>query len=270
MAATTDSRTRVRRAPLAVRLADYWWTVYRRTWKGSVVSSFVTPLLYVLSLGVLLGGYVQADPATLEGAPSYVAFVAPGMLAAASMQLVFGELSYNVFGRIRWQKTYHAMTATPLSVTDIVQSQIAYVLARVTLAAAVFVVVLAPFGVFASPGGALLALLAQPLIALAFATPVFAFSAWVTSDSAFALLFRLAMLPLFLFSGAFFPIANLGPVLETIARLSPLWHGVDLTRMLTLGTVQAAPLAIHLAYLLALGGIGYLLAVRALTGKLVR
>lgn len=255
---------------LAPRLTDYWWTFYKRTWKGSIVSSFVTPLLYVVALGVLLGGFVQADAARLEGASSYVAFVAPGMLAAASMQLVFSELSYNVYGAIRWHKTYYAMTATPLGVADVVQAQVVYVLARVTLSAAVFLVVLAPFGVLASAGGALLALLVQPLVALAFATPVFAFSVSVTSDSAFALLFRLAMLPLFLFSGAFFPISNLGPVLEPVARLSPLWHGVDLTRMLTLGTLEAGPALVHLAYLLVLGALGYLLTVRQLTRRLVR
>lgn len=264
MAATTRARL------LAPRLADYWWTFYKRTWKGSIVSSFVTPLLYVVALGVLLGGFVEADPARLEGASSYVAFVAPGMLAAASMQLVFSELSYNVYGAIKWHKTYYAMTATPLGVRDVVQAQVAYVLARVTIGAAVFVLVLAPFGVFASVGGALLALLAQPLVALAFATPVFAFSVSVTSDSAFALLFRLAMLPLFLFSGAFFPISNLGPGLEQVARLSPLWHGVDLTRMLTLGTLEAGPALVHVGYLLVLGALGYLLVERRLTRRLVR
>ena len=61
----------------AVRMADYWATVYRRTWKGSVISSFVTPLLYIVAMGVFLGGFIQGDPAKLEGAHSYLAFVAP-------------------------------------------------------------------------------------------------------------------------------------------------------------------------------------------------
>lgn len=254
---------------LAPRLADYWLTTYRRTWKGSVVSSFVTPLLYVVSLGVLLGGFVEADPARLDGASSYVDFVAPGMLAAASMQLVFSELTYNVFGGIRWHKTYYAMTATPLGVTDVVQAQVGYVLARVLLGASVFCLVLAPFGVFASVGGGVVALTAQALVALAFATPVFAFSAWISHESAFALLFRLGMLPLFLFSGAFFPVDNLGPALSRLATVSPLWHGVELTRMASLGTWQAGPALLHVGYLAVLGVVGYLLAVRALTRRLV-
>lgn len=259
------------RAPrlLAPRLLDYWWTVYKRTWKGSIVSSFLTPLLYVVAMGVLLGGFVQVEPGRLEGATSYLAFVAPGMLAAASMQVVFSQLTYSVYGGYKWSKNYLAMTATPLGVDDVVVAQVGYVLARSTLSAAVFCLVLAPLGVFGSLGGALLALLVQPLITLGFATPVFAFSCAISSESAFALLFRLGMIPMFLFSGAFFPITNLDPWLAWVARLTPLWHGVDLTRMLTLGTLEAGPALIHLAYLLALSAVGYLLAVRALRRRLV-
>ncbi|BDZ57698.1 hypothetical protein [Barrientosiimonas endolithica] len=94
-------------------LRDYWLTVYRRTWKGSVVNSFVTPLLYVAAMGMLLGSYVQADPATLDGAPSYLAFVVPGMLAAQTMMMAFGESTYPVMGQIKWHKTYFSMLATP-------------------------------------------------------------------------------------------------------------------------------------------------------------
>ena len=76
---------------LAGRQLDYWATVYRRTWKGTVVTSFVIPLLYVMAMGVLLGGFIAGDPARLDGAPSYLAFIAPGLLAAQSMQTAIGE-----------------------------------------------------------------------------------------------------------------------------------------------------------------------------------
>ncbi len=82
----------------AGRLVDYWAVVYLRTWKGSVISSFVVPLLYILAMGVLLGGFIEGDPAKLDGAPTYLAFVAPGMLAAQSMTTVFGEVTYPVMG----------------------------------------------------------------------------------------------------------------------------------------------------------------------------
>jgi lipooligosaccharide transport system permease protein len=85
----------------------------------------------------------------------------------------------------------------------------------------------------------------------------------------FALIFRLGMIPMFLFSGAFFPVANLDPVLEFVAKLTPLWHGVDLTRMLTVGHVQPGWAAVHVVYLAALALGGYLLVVRRLERRLV-
>ncbi|GAB3655571.1 ABC transporter permease [Nocardioides korecus] len=253
---------------LAPRMADYWWTVYRRTWKGSVVTSFVTPLLYVVAMGVLLGGFIKGDPAKLEGATSYLAFVVPGMLAAQSMQLAFGELTYPVMSGIKWQKTYFAMVATPLSVRDVVQSHLGFVLARVAMTSAVFCLVVSPFGVFHSVAGALLAFLTQVLVGAAFAAPVFALSSYLKDEMGYSLIFRLGMMPMFLFSGAFFPVANLGPVLQRVAEVTPLWHGVDLTRRLTTGHVEALPVLGHLAYLGALSVVGYALTVRFLSRRL--
>jgi lipooligosaccharide transport system permease protein len=121
--------------------------------------------------------------------------------------------------------------------------------------------VMTPFGVFGSWWGVLVAFVVQLLLGLAFATPVYAFSAGLRDESAFALVFRLGMIPLFLFSGAFFPISNLPPVLEWVARLTPLWHGVDLTRMLVLGQVQPGLALVHLTYLVVLSLVGWWLAV---------
>jgi lipooligosaccharide transport system permease protein len=254
---------------LASRLSDYWWTVYKRSWRGSVISSFFTPLLYVVAMGVLLGGFIKGDPAKLEGATSYLMFVAPGMVAAQSMTLVFGEMTYPVMSAVKWHKTYFSMTATPLSVRDVVVAHIAFVTARVALTSGVFLLVMAPFGVFSSVLGVVLAFLLQLLIGLAFATPVYAITASVKDESIFSLLFRLGMIPMFLFSGAFFPVSNLDPFLEVVAKLTPLWHGVDLTRMLTVGHVQAGWALVHLVYLGALAVGGYLLVVRQLEKRLV-
>jgi lipooligosaccharide transport system permease protein len=253
----------------AGRLADYWATVYRRTWKGSVISSFVVPLLYILAMGVLLGGFVEVEPDELDGATTYLAFVAPGMLAAQSMTTVFGEVTYPVMGMIKWHKTYFSMVATPLTVGDIVMSTLGFVLFRVGTVSAVFLLVMAPFGVFTSFWGVVVAFFVQLLIGLAFATPIYALTSAMRNESVFALVFRLGMIPLFLFSGAFFPITNLSPVMEWFARLTPLWHGVDLTRMLVLGTFDLSAALVHLAYLATLAALGWALTVRLLTRRLV-
>lgn len=253
----------------AGRLVDYWATVFRRTWRGSVISSFVMPLFYVLAMGVMLGGFIEAGPDRLEGAPDYLSFVVPGLLAAQVMTVVFGEMTYPVMGMIKWQRTYYGMIATPLSVADVVFAHLGFVLFRVATVAAVFIAVMAPFGVFSSVTGALLAFVVQLLVGLAFAAPVHAFSAALRSETAYALLFRFGMIPMFLFSGAFFPVDNLSPWLAWLARLTPLWHGVDLTRMLTLDTLDVPLALLHVLYLLALGVLGWLLAVRYLQRRLV-
>jgi lipooligosaccharide transport system permease protein len=161
------------------------------------------------------------------------------------------------------------MTATPLGVPEVIVAHLGFALFRVATSCAVFVVVLAPFGVFASVAGAVGAFLVSLLVGLAFATPIYALSAGLKDESPFALVFRLGMMPLFLFSGAFFPIANLDGWLETLAKVTPLWHGVDLTRMLTLGDVDWSLAAIHVLYLAVLAVLGWFWAVRRLTKRMV-
>lgn len=253
----------------AWRMADYWAVVYRRTWRSSVVTSFVVPLLYILAMGVLLGGFIKGDPDKLEGATSYLAFVAPGMLAAQTMTTVFGEVTYPVMGMIKWQRIYFGMIATPLTVGEVVLAHLGFVAFRVGGVSAVFLAVMAPFGVFESVPGVLAAFFVQLLAGMAFAAPVYALTARLKDESGFALIFRLGMIPMFLFSGAFFPVSNLDAPLEVLAKVTPLWHAVDLTRMLVLGKLDVSVALIHVAYLAVLAAVGWVLAVRLLDRRLI-
>ncbi|MGZ4580328.1 MAG: ABC transporter permease [Nocardioidaceae bacterium] len=269
LSTTSTPVTTPGRLEMLGRQFDYWLTVYKRTWKGTVVTSFVLPLLYVVAMGVLLGGFVDASGrANLDGAPPYLAFVAPGMVAAQAMTTAIGEVTYPVMGMIKWHRTYFAMVATPLAVPDIVTAHLLFVGFRVATTCAVFFVVMSFFGVFTSAVGVLAAFPVCVLLGLAFAAPIYAFSAHVKSESAFALIFRLLMIPLFLFSGAFFPISNLPTGLEWLARVTPLWQGVDLVRQLVLGQVDAPLALVHVLYLVALTAVGWWLAVRSLTRRL--
>jgi len=219
-------------------------------------------------MGVLLGGFINKGGANLDGAPSYLAFIAPGLVAAQAMQTATGEVTYPVMGMIKWHRTYYGMTATPLGVGDVVSAQLLFVAFRVAASCGVFLVVLAPFGVFSSAPGVVVAFFVSILVGLAFAAPIFAYAAAMKSEAGFAIIFRLVVLPLFLFSGAFFPISNLSAPLEWIARFTPLWHGVDLTRMLVLGAVDVPLALVHVAYLVVMTVVGWWLAVRALTRRL--
>jgi lipooligosaccharide transport system permease protein len=255
--------------PRAFRLLDHWLVAYRRTWRGTVIGSFVTPLLYVVSMGVLLGGFIKGDPARLDGATSYLDFVVPGMLAAQVMTTVFGEMTWPVKSSIKWNRTYLGMLAPPLEVRDVVLGHLGFALFRVATVALVFLVVLIPFGVYVGVAGVVAAFFVQLLLGLAFASVVFAVTASTKSEDVLTLLFRVGMIPLFLFSGAFFPVETLGPGLEALAWVTPLWQGVDLTRMLTVGNLDAGRTTYHLAYLAVLAALGTWLAVRALRRQLV-
>jgi lipooligosaccharide transport system permease protein len=266
--ATVDRRGTLPRWEMVRRQWAYWATAYRRTWKASLFSSFVVPLFYVLAMGVLLGGFIDAGPEALDGAPTYLAFVAPGLVAAHALQTTTGETTWPVFGRIKWDRTYFAMTASPLRVADIVAAHLLFVAFRLATTCGVFLLVLAPFGVFESWTGVLLAWPVTVLTGLSFAGLFHAYSSTIRSEAGFAVIYRLLVVPLFLFSGAFFPIENLSAPLEWAARLTPLWHGVDLTRMLVLGDVRPGIASVHLAYLLVLSLVGWALAVRRLDKRL--
>jgi lipooligosaccharide transport system permease protein len=251
-----------------LRQYDYWWTVYKRTWKGSIITSFVSPLFYVLAMGVLLGGFVHVAPSRLEGATSYLAFIVPGLIAAQAMQTAMFETTYPVMGAIKWHKSFYAQLASPLEVRDLANAMLVFTLFRVGSTCGVYFLVMAPFGVFASWWGPLLAWLVTMLVGMAFAVWTFAFSAHIRSEASFGLIFRLGLIPLFLFSGSFFPIGNLGTGLEWVAKLTPLWHGVNLTRMLCLDHVDWWTALVNTSVLVVVLVAGWWVAVRTLARRL--
>jgi lipooligosaccharide transport system permease protein len=251
------------------RQYDYWATVYKRTWKSSVVSSFISPIFYVLAMGVLLGGFIEGDPDQLEGATSYLAFIVPGLVAAHAMQTAVSETTYPVMGMIKWQKIYYSMIATPLKIRDIVAGHLLFVLFRLVTTCGVFMIVLAPFGVFETWWGPVLAFLSQVLVGMTFAALVYGWSARLRNEAGFGVLFRLGVFPLFLFSGAFFPIANLGEAGAWAARLTPLWHGVNLSRMFSIDVIDWSLALVNVAVLVALLAAGWFWAVSGLTKRLV-
>lgn len=252
---------------LALRSAEFWFFRYRRVWRGTVVSSLLSPIMFLAAMGIGLGTLVnRQDPAGLEGL-TYVQFLAPGLLAATAMQTAVFESTWPVMGAVRWTKTYHAMLATPLGVVDLFAGHLLFVTFRLVTTLAAFLAVSAAFGAVRSPW-ALLALPAAVLTGLAFATPVFAFSVTRENESGFASLYRFGIVPMFLFSGAFFPIEQLPAPAQWIAYLTPVWHGVDLCRDLMLGMPGAGAAALHVAYLAAWTVAGALLARPAYARRL--
>ena len=234
----------------AVREFRYWLTNYRRTWRGSIYSSVLSPLLYLGAMGIGLGKLVNAHGTARLGGLSYLAFLAPGLLAAAAMQAGVEESTYPVLGSVKWRRTYYAAAASPLRPADLFHGHLLFTTMRLAMNSAIFLAVMALFGAVASPW-ALAALPAAVLTGLAFAAPVEAWAITVAKDTSFALIFRFGMIPLFLFSGTFFPITQLPAWLRPLAYVTPLWHGVMLCRDLALGHPGLASTVGHVLYLSA-------------------
>jgi lipooligosaccharide transport system permease protein len=241
---------------------------YRRVWRATVTTAFLNPVFFLLSMGVLLGGLVDDSSADLGGL-SYLEFVAPGLLAAMAMQVGTNEATFPVMAGVKWLRTYHAVVATPVRVAELVAGMLAWVALRILMAVVVFSGVATVAGAFLSPW-AVLAPAAALLCGMAFAAPIAAFSASLEDESALPALSRFVIIPMFLFSGTFFPVEQLPRWLEPVAWATPLWHGVTMCRDLASGGAEAWVSAGHAAYLLAFLVVGAWAAVRVHERRLLK
>jgi lipooligosaccharide transport system permease protein len=256
-------------AALVGRSVDFWRVQYRRTWRGTWAPTVLTPLGFLAAMGLGLGSIVdEGARADTLGGVSYLDFIAPGLMAASVMQQAAFESSYPVLGAIKWAKQYHAQLAAPLRVRDVLAGHVIWVTLRLGISAAVFLVIMALFGTLQSPW-AVLCIPAAVLTGAAWVPGMFGYAATLETDSGFALVFRFLVMPMFLFSGTFFPVSQLPLAFELVAYVTPIWHGVELCRMLTLGTVAALPALGHVAYLLAWSAVGFELARRSYRRRLL-
>jgi lipooligosaccharide transport system permease protein len=240
--------------------------LYRRTWLV-LASGFFEPLFYLLAVGFGIGSLVGTVPGP-DGQPvPYQLFVAPALLASSAMNGAIFEVTFNVYGKLRWDKVYDAMLATPLAVGDIALGEIAWALFRGLLYAIGFVLVMLVMGLFKSPLF-LLAVPAAVLIGFAFASVGMAATTYARGWQDFDLI-QLVLQPLFLFSATFFPITTYPAPLQLLVQLTPLYHGVDLIRSLALGIV-GPQLLVHVAYLLLIGVIGLVIVARRLDKLLLK
>src|SRR5262245_25466150 len=189
-----------------LRVVEREWTVWRRLWRGSVIRR-IEPVLFLGAMGLGLGGLVQHGSGGVDGL-TYLEFVTPGLLAASAALMASGESLWPVLGGVKWTRTYHAAVATPVRPTDVLGAHLLWSCFRVALSASVFLVVGTAFGGVISPW-AVLAVPAAVLGALALAAPLSAFAVTQQNDLPFALIMRIGVLPLFLFSGTFFPVSQL-------------------------------------------------------------
>jgi len=252
-----------------VRSVQSWAYRYKRTWRGSAVSSILQPVLFLAAMGLGLGSLVNRGHTNSLGGVTYLVFLAPALLAAAAMMTATMESAWPVMAAVKWLKTYDAMLATPLRVRDLLAGHLMWIGLRVLMVVTVFLAVMGLFGALKSPEAVLL-IPAGLLTGLAFAAPVAAYAVTLERDSGLTALFRFGIMPLFLFSGTFFPVSQLPAALRVVAYLTPLWHGVDLCRHLALGQATLLGSIGHVAYLLAWFGVGCAVALHTYTRRLVQ
>lgn len=247
-----------------LRVVEYHYFANLPWLRSSIVQSIISPVLFLAAMGFGLGSLIKGD----VGGTSYLSFVGSGLLAATAMQVGANDSTFPVMGGIKWVRTYHAIVASPIRVHALVVGKLAWTGIRLAVGSAIYLAVLTAFGAVHRPA-ALLAIPAATLCGLAFASPVAAFSATQENDQGFMLLLRCVITPLFLFSGTFFPISQLPSALESFARVTPLWHGVELTRGAVLGGLGLGAAAAHVAYLSAWVVAGWLVARRTFRRRLV-
>ncbi|MGO9877684.1 MAG: ABC transporter permease [Acidimicrobiia bacterium] len=252
--------------PAVIRVVEREARVFARLWRGMVFSTVVSPVLFLAAMGLGLGGLVKAHTGKVAGL-SYLDFVAPGLMVASAMQIAANEAMWPVLGAVKWVKNFHATVATSISPGELAVGYLLWIVIRAIGASTVFLLVAALLGAVPSWWG-LLAIPTAALCAAAFAAPLAAYSVGLDSDISFPVIMRVAVLPLFLFSGTFFPISQLPGWLRPLAALSPLWHGVQLARDATTGTLHVGADVVHVAVLVGCVAAGLVWARRTFTRRL--
>ena len=250
----------------SARLIERNLYVYKHGWMV-LLSGFFEPLFYLLGIGFGLGALIGTIPGPGGQEISYQLFVAPALLASAAMNGAINESTFNFFFKLNYNKTFASILSTPLSPGDIALGELGWALIRGGLYAIGFMGVMVVLGLFISPW-VIFAVPAALLVGFAFGAVGMAATSFMKTWQDFDLI-QLVVLPMFLFSGTFYPIDAYPEALQIFVRLTPLYQGVDLIRSLTVGAVSPI-LLVHVAYLTIMGVVGLAVTSRRLDKLLLK
>ena len=256
--------------PISRRFIRVWQRnldAYRQSWKISFIPPLLEPLLYIVAFGLGLSGLV--GEIRYQGSEiSYVAFIAPALIAITIMNSAFFENTYTSYVRMYYYKTFDAMMATPLTVEEIITGEIIWGATKSLIATAIMMAVISCFGLIRYPEGLLLLPLAF-LGGLAFGAAGMVCTALVPNIELFNLPVFLFITPMFLFGGTFFPIENLPLWTQRIAMFMPLTHLVDLSRTFSCGRIDAAVFA-GAGYLAGFAAVVFPIAIGRMRRRLIK
>jgi len=259
-----------------VRCWGWWyqaeWRLYsmKAYWTSVLGWAVLTPVLYVLAMGVGLGGLVDATSGGIGGVP-YLTFVAPGLLVSAVVMSVGNEMMFPVMSGFKWQELYFVRAATAGSAGQVALAELVAVAIRAAAEATLFWLVLVVLGA-TSGGWSWLMIPIATLAGMALGSPIAAFSATRKDEGfEFAFLQRFVLTPMFLFAGTFYPLESMPIYLQWVGWISPMWHGTQLARAVSYGLpLPGLEVALHLLFLVALLGLGSWLVMKNFTARLNR
>lgn len=238
-------------------ISRHYWMIF--------VTRLIEPFLFLFSIGIGVGALIDTVNGPDGVAVSYQSFVAPALLVSSAMNAAVFATSFEFFSKFKWVGSYESMLATPITVRDLVRGELLWILGYLAIQSTVFVVTMLALGLIES-WWALLLVPTALLVAYAFGCAGFIAASllrtWLDFDYVVVAIF-----PLYLFSASFFPLSRYPDALAVIVQLTPLYHGIDLARDLTFGTVGWSSL-ISVAYLLAMGQISLRIADHRLHRKL--
>lgn len=242
----------------------YGWTI--------IVGALGQPIIYLLGLAVGLAALIAApiDDGGVE--VSYLVFVAPALLMTATISVASEEFSYPVMMGFKWRRYYYGFNASPIASRQIALGVIIGTSARMVVVAVAYTAFLYIFGAVPAFSFGWTMIFVALLAGLAFGVPFMAYAASIEDDTGqFALVQRFVFMPMFLFSGTFYPLDSLPWWLEWIGWVSPLWHATELGRWISYGAeLSPAMIAVHFGYLIALIIVGFVLARRFFETRLAK
>ena len=236
--------------------------MYKKTWKWNILPNFFEPVFYLFSIGLGVGAYISE-----MGGTSYLAFIAPGLVCVAAMNGASFEVTYNIYVRLVFEKTYDAMLTTPIEPDDVLVGEILWAVTRSCVYGGCFFVVLMLFGLTPLPSS-LSVIFVIPMTGLLFAAIGMVFSLRIPNIDMFSFYFTLFLTPLFLFSDVFFPLKErLAGAWLWVAEALPLLHPVRLARASFRGEFSAIVFW-DLAYTLGMSLLLLLWARRSVRDRL--
>ncbi|MEW6118621.1 MAG: ABC transporter permease [Pseudomonadota bacterium] len=252
---------------LSWRFVPVWqrnYLVWKKLAIPSILGNLADPMLYMLGLGYGLGSLLPE-----VGGMSYLTFLAAGTVAYSTMNAATFEVLYSSFSRMHVQRTWDAILNAPMTLDDVLLGELVWAVSKSLLSGMAILAVIWGLGLY---GNFWLTLAIIPVVALVgfcFGGMGLVMNAVSPSYDFFLYYFTLAITPMVLLCGVFFPVSQLPPVLQAVSAWLPLTHAIDLARPLVVGQMPDA-IVLHVIALLAYGGLGYVIALALTRRRLLR